>query len=88
MCQDFIYVKKKGLGQIEKSWNNGTYIFGHDGNAFGVNGAQIGIFKQTDEVGFGSFLQGHNSWALKSEICFEILGNFTYQTLKRQFANQ
>jgi len=31
-------------------------VFGHDSHSFGVNGAQVGVFKQTDQVGFTGFL--------------------------------
>ena len=31
-------------------------VFGHDGDTLGVDGAQVGVFEQTHEVGFASFL--------------------------------
>lgn len=41
-------------------------IFRHNRNAFGVNGAQIGIFKQRDEIRFRSFLQRQDGGCLES----------------------
>ena len=63
-------------------------IFRHDGNTFGVNGTQVGIFKQSDEVGLGGFLQGQDGRSLESQITLEILSNFTNQALKGQFSDQ
>jgi hypothetical protein len=31
-------------------------VLGHDGHPLGVNGAQIGVFKQSHQIGFGRFL--------------------------------
>ena len=42
-------------------------ILGHDGNPFGVNGAKVGIFEKTDEIGFCCFLEGKDSRRLESE---------------------
>ena len=33
-------------------------ISGHDGDSLGVDGAQVGILEEGDEVGLGSFLKG------------------------------
>ena len=36
-------------------------VLGHDGDTLGVDGAQVGVFEESYEVGFGSFLEGHDS---------------------------
>lgn len=64
------------------------YIFWHDRDTFGVNGAQIRVFEQADQVSFRRFLKGTYSGALKAQIGFEILRDFTNQTLKRQFPDE
>ena len=43
-------------------------VLGHDGDALGMNGAQVGILKQTNEVSFRSLLEGKYSRALESII--------------------
>ena len=63
-------------------------VFRHDGDALGVDRAQVGIFEERDQVGFGRFLQGKDSRALESEIGFVVLSNFTDQALERQLADQ
>ena len=33
-------------------------VLGHDGDALGVDGAQVGVLKQTHQVGLAGLLQG------------------------------
>src|SRR5579863_1641484 len=63
-------------------------ILGHDGYTLGVNRAQVGVFKQTDQVGLASLLQRHDSRTLETQIGLEILSDLTNQTLEGQLADQ
>ena len=63
-------------------------VLGHDGDPHGVDGAQFGVLKETNEVGFASFLKSHHSGALETQICLEILSDFSYKTLEGQLADQ
>jgi len=36
-------------------------VLGHDGDTLGVDGAQVGILKETDKVSFRCFLESHDS---------------------------
>ena len=63
-------------------------VLGHDGDTLGVDGAQVGVFKQTDKVSLASFLKSHHSRALETQIGLEILGDFSHKTLEGQLADQ
>ena len=63
-------------------------ILGHDCDTLGVDGAQVGVLKQTDKVGFGGFLESHNGRRLEAKIGLEVLGDFTDQTLEGQLPDQ
>ena len=63
-------------------------VLGHDGDTLGVDGAQVGILKETDKVSFRCFLESHDSRALESQIGLEILSNFTDQTLEWQLPDE
>ena len=63
-------------------------IFWHDGHTFGMDGAQVGVFKETNQICFGGFLQGQDCGGLEAQVGFKLLGNFTDQTLERKFAEQ
>ena len=41
---------------------------GHDGDTLGVDGAQVGVFEETDEVSLGCLLKGHDGRGLETEI--------------------
>ena len=63
-------------------------VLGHDGHTLGVDGTQVGILKETDQVSLTSLLKGHDGGALEAEISLEVLGNLTDQTLEGQLADQ
>ena len=47
-----------------------------------MDGAQIGVLEQADQIGFGSLLQGEHCRRLEAEIRLEVLRDFTNQALK------
>ena len=63
-------------------------VLRHDGHTFGVDGSQVGILEEANEVCLGGFLKGQDSRSLESEISFVILGNLTDKTLERQLADE
>jgi hypothetical protein len=64
------------------------HVLGHDGDALGVNVTQVGVLKQSNEVGFRSLLEGKYSCALEMTVRLELLSNLSYQTLEWRLANQ
>ena len=67
-------------GQLNVLW--------HDGDALGVDGAQVGVFKETNQVSFASFLESHHSRALETQIGLKILSDFSHKTLEGQLADE
>ena len=63
-------------------------ILGHDGDTLGMDGAQVGVLEQTDEVSLAGLLEGHDGRALESQVGLEVLGDLTDQTLEWQLADQ
>ena len=63
-------------------------ISGHDGDSLGVDGAEVGVFEEGDEVGLGSFLKGQNSRALESKFLLELMGNFSHESLEGEFSDE
>jgi hypothetical protein len=76
------------LGSFAPNATGQLNVLGHDGDALGVNGAQIGIFKESDQVGFGSFLQSQHGRSLEAQIALKVLRDFTDQALEGQFTNE
>jgi hypothetical protein len=53
-----------------------------------VNGAQVGVLKESDQVSLTGLLEGADGCALKPEISFEVLSNFSHKTLEGQLADE
>ena len=63
-------------------------VLGHDGDSLGVDGAQVGVLEETDQVSLAGLLQSHDGRALEAQIGLEVLGDFAHQTLEGQLADQ
>ena len=63
-------------------------VLGHDGDALGVDGAEVGILEESDEVSLGRLLQSHDGGTLEAEIGLEVLGDFTDQSLEWQLSDE
>ena len=63
-------------------------VLRHDGDTLGVDGAEVGVLEESDEVGLGSLLEGHDGARLEAEIGLEVLGDFPDKTLEGQLADE
>ena len=53
-----------------------------------MDGAQVGVLKQTDEVSLAGLLEGHDGRALEAEVSLEVLGDLTDKTLEGELADE
>merc|ERR1719150_3525741 len=53
-----------------------------------MDGAQVGIFKKSNQISLGCFLESQDSTRLKPQVSLEILSNFTNKSLEGQLADQ
>jgi len=67
-------------GQLDVLW--------HDGHALGVDGAQVGVLEESDQVGLASLLQGHDGGGLEAKVSLEVLGDLSHQALEGQLADE
>jgi len=79
---------KNSLESFTSDSSGQLEISGHDGNSLGVDGAQVGIFEKTDQVGFSSFLKSQNSGALESQVSFIVMSNFSDESLERKLSDE
>jgi len=63
-------------------------VLGHDGHTLGVDGGQVGVLEEADQVGLGGLLEGQDGGALETEVRLEVLGNLTHQALEGQLADE
>jgi histone H3 len=52
-------------------------VLGLDGNTLGVDGAQVGVLEEGDEVGLDRLLESTDGGGLEAEVALEVLGNLT-----------
>ncbi len=76
------------LGPLSSNASRQLNIFRHDCHSLSVDGAQVGVLEQSDEIRLGGLLKGHHGGGLESEIGLEILGNFPDQALERELPDQ
>ena len=63
-------------------------VLGHDGYPLGMDGTQVGVLEEGDEVGLNGLLESTDGGRLEAEVRLEVLGNLTDETLERELAVQ
>ena len=63
-------------------------ILWHDGNSLCVDGTEIGVFKDSYQIGFTGFLESHDSRRLESKVGLEVLCDFADQSLEWKFSDE
>ena len=63
-------------------------VLGHDGNTLGVDGAEVGILEEADEVGLSGLLEGKDGRSLEAKVALEVLGDLADEALERKLADE
>jgi hypothetical protein len=63
-------------------------VLRHDGDALGVDGAQVRVLEQSDQVGLARLLQGHHGRALEAQVGLEVLRYLADEALEGQLADE
>ena len=79
---------KGNLGALSADAAGELDVLGHDGDALGVDGAQVGVLEESDEVGLGGLLQGEDGRSLEAEVGLEVLGDLADEALEGELADQ
>ena len=59
-----------------------------DGDTLGMDGAQVGVLEERDEVGLNGLLKSTDGGRLEAEVGLEVLGNLTDETLEGELADE
>lgn len=78
----------KDLSTLTTDTTGELDVLWHDGDTFGVDGAQVSVFEQTYKVSLRCLLEGHDGGRLETEVSLEVLGNFTDQSLEGELADE
>ena len=76
------------LGALATDATSELDVFGHDGDALGVDGAEVDVLEEADKVGFSSFLEGKDGGGLEAEVGLEVLRNLAHEALEGQLADE
>ena len=63
-------------------------VSGHDGDSLGMDGTEVGVFEEGDEVSLSSLLEGKNSRALESELLLELMSDFSDKPLEGELSDE
>ena len=53
-----------------------------------MDGAQVSVFKQSNQISFSGFLESQHSRRLESQIILEFRGNFSDESLEGEFPDE
>ena len=85
---DAMQCKARDLSTFTTDAASQLNILGHDGDPLGVDGTEVGVLEETDEVSLGGFLESHDSRGLESEVSLEVLGDLTNETLEGELPDE
>ena len=77
-----------GLSTLSTDTASQLDVFGHDGDTLGVDGAEVSVLEETNQISLAGLLKSHDGRALESQISLEILSDLTDQTLEGKLADQ
>jgi hypothetical protein len=78
----------RGLRSLSSESSSELEVLGLDGDSLGVDGGQVGVLEEGDEVSLGSLLEGHDGGGLESEVSLEVLGNLSDESLEGELSDQ
>ena len=81
-------LKVKSLTTLTAEAAGELNVLALDGDTLGVDGAQVGVLEEGDEVGLDGLLESADGRGLEAEIGLEVLGNLTDKTLEGQLADE
>ena len=64
------------------------HVSDHDGDSPGVDGAEVGVLEEADEVGLGGLLQGEEGGALESDLSLVLLGDVLDNSLEWELSDE
>ena len=76
------------LGSLSSDSTGQLDVLRHDGHTLGVDGAQVGVLEESDQVSLRGFLESHDGRGLESQVGLEVLSDFSDQSLEGQLSDQ
>ena len=80
--------RSHSLGTLPTDAAGELDVLRHDGDSLGVDSAQVGVFKKTNQVRLRSLLESHDRGRLEPQVGLEVLGDLADKTLERQLPDE
>lgn len=64
------------------------HVPNHDSDSLSVDGAKIGIFEETDEIGLGGFLESKDGLGLESNVVLDLSSEILHNSLERKLPDE
>ena len=64
------------------------HVLGHDGDALGVDGAEVGVLEETDHVCLSGLLESEDGGRLESQVVLELGSDLTDKSLEGKLADE
>ena len=80
--------REKRLGTLATDAPGQLDVLGHDGDTLGMDGAQVSVLEEADQVGLAGLLKSHDGGGLEPEVGLEVLGNLPDETLEGELADE
>ena len=84
------YISHRGLDSSSLSADSASelHILGHDGNSLGVDGAEVGVLEESNEISLSGLLEGKDSRRLESKIILELRSYLSDESLEGKLSDQ
>ena len=76
------------LGALTADTAGQLDVLGHDGHTLGVDGAQVGVLKEANQVSLRGLLERSDGRSLEAQVGLEVLSDLTDETLEGQLADK
>jgi len=76
------------LGTLSADTASKLDILWHNSDTLGVNGAQIGVLEESDQISLTGLLESTNGSRLEPQVSFEVLSDFSHKTLEGQLPDE
>ena len=77
-----------GSGSLTSQASGELDVLGHDRDALRVDGTEVGVLKESDEVSLSGLLQCKDRLRLELEVRLHLLGDLLHEALKGKLADQ
>jgi len=82
------YDTRRRSSSLPSDSSGELHVLGHDGDSLCVDGAEVGVLEETNEVSLGCFLKSEDGGGLESKIVLELRSNLSDESLEGELPDE